>query len=272
MMKLAWLAWSVTLSGCSGSAIGEASRLETVKVASQLEVVRGHRVLFSHHSVGRDLIAGLSRVSTELTAKPLQVVSLEQASATTPSFVSISGGANQDPESKLAFFTQALRATSFEPDLAFMKFCYVDFNPSTDVDALFAAYQRTIATLRGQRPRTQFAHITVPLTARPTRLKDQLARLLGREVWEDAANVKRELFNQKLRDTYASDPLFDLARIESTRPDGSRATFEQNNRVYYALADLYTDDGGHLNRLGQDQAAIAFINFLSGALPRRSPN
>lgn len=265
------MAWSVALAGCGGAAAEQAARPEASEITSQLEVVRAHRVLFSHHSVGRDLIAGLTRASTQLADKPFPIVSIEHApSDATPSFVSISGGENQNPQSKLDFFARTLRASRYEPDLAFMKFCYVDFHPRTDVKALFAAYQRTIDALERERPRTQFAHITVPLTARPMQIKDRIHRLLGREVWEDAANIKRHAFNEKLREAYGKDPIFDLARIESTKRDGSRAAFEQDGRTYYTLARDYTDDGGHLNTIGQDHAAVAWIRFLSGALERRS--
>lgn len=269
-MRIAFLAWSVALAGCAGAAAsGESPKIDRSTLVSQLEVVRSHRILFSHHSVGRDLIAGLERASREL-GQPLKVVTLEQASSepTQPSFVSVSGGRNQEPYSKLAFFAETLRAAAYEPDLAFLKFCYVDFNPHTDVDALFAEYQRTIDALKRAHPRVQLAHITAPLMQRPMQLKDRINRLLGREVWEDAANVKRALFNQKLRDVYGGDPIFDLARVESTQPDGSRASFQQDGRTYYALARAYTDDGGHLNKLGQDHAALAWIQFLSGALAR----
>ena len=49
-------------------------------------------------------------------------------------------------------------------DIALVKFCYVDFDAGTDVPALFAAYQATLASLEGRYPRTTFVHVTAPLT------------------------------------------------------------------------------------------------------------
>ena len=65
-------------------------------------------------------------------------------------------------------------------------------------------------------------HVTAPLMERPSGVKVQLNRLLGRLIWGDAANLKRSTFNEKLRAAYAGEPIFDLAAVESTRPDGSR--------------------------------------------------
>ena len=130
----------------------------------------------------------------------------------------------------------------------------------------------TIDGLKRDYPKTQFAHITTPLYAQPMQLKERIYRFLGKEVWEDAANVKRHACNQRLMQTYANDRIFDLATIESTRPDGSRAGFEQGGRTYYALATQYTEDGGHLNDLGQDVAALEWVRFMAGALARSSAN
>lgn len=262
--------WSVGVTGCAAAAEDKTAerRLEVTHIASDLDVVRKHRILFSHHSVGRDLLSGLGRVSSK-AGTAIEPVSLERAEASSaPAFVSISGGQNQQPQSKLEFFAETLRKTDYEPELAFLKLCYVDFNPSTDVDALFAAYQKTMDTLRRERPETRFAHITTPLYERPSKLKDRIYRFIGKEVWEDAANVKRHQFNQRLMKTYAKDPIFDLAKIESTRPDGTRSDFTQGGSVYYSLASQYTDDGGHLNDLGQDVAAVEWVRFMARALER----
>ena len=271
MRRALLFAWSVGVAGCA-TAEGKQlePRLTVTQLTSDFEVVRKHRILFSHHSVGRDLMAGLQRAAAQ-AGGPVKVVPIEQATDA-PAFVSISGGQNQDPQSKLKFFEETFRATKYQPELAFMKLCYVDFNPHTDVDALFKAYQETFDRLKRDFPKTRFAHVTTPLVARPMTVKDRIYRLIGREVWEDAANVKRYAFNQRLQQTYANDPIFDLARVESTQPDGSRADFEQAGRTYYTLAAQYTDDGGHLNSLGQDVAALEWVRFMSNALQRSSAN
>jgi hypothetical protein len=150
-----------------------------------------------------------------------------------------------------------------------MKLCFVDFDPRTNVDDLFGHYQRTVEDLKREHPEIRFAHVTAPLFRRPTDLKSSARRLLGREVWEDAANVKRAEYNRRLKETFASDPVFDLARVEATGPDGSVSSFEQGGRTYLTLHPSFTDDGGHLNASGQRTAGAAAIRFLAAALESR---
>jgi lysophospholipase L1-like esterase len=66
-----------------------------------------------------------------------------------------------------------------------------------------------------------------------------------------------------LRKNYeGKEPVFDLARIESTRPDGTRETFTQDGKTYYALVPAYTKDGGHLNKLGRKKVAEQLLLLL----------
>ncbi len=69
---------------------------------------------------------------------------------------------------------------------------------------------------------------------------------------------------------YVGQPIFDLARHESTRPDGTRETFAVGGRVAYALAPVYTDDGGHLNGVGRRVMASHMVRFAAAALESRS--
>ncbi len=60
-----------------------------------------------------------------------------------------------------------------------MKLCYVDIAADTDVDALFAAYRETIATLERDFPKVTFVHVTVPLMTEPGLLSKLKSRLTG---------------------------------------------------------------------------------------------
>jgi len=74
-------------------------------------------------------------------------------------------------------------------------------------------------------------------------------------------------FNDMLIAEYSSRaPVFDLARAESTYPDGRSCFVRQGSKTVYALAPEYTTDGGHLNALGRKWAARAFVAFLAEAL------
>ena len=106
-------------------------------------------------------------------------------------------------------------------------------------------------------------HATVPLTPRPKSLKERLRRVLGRQIWEDEANIKRNEFNNLLIGTFNQEDVFDIAKIESTRPDGTRESFIENNKKYYSLVDGYTDGSGHLNLVGSRRVATEMIDVLS---------
>lgn len=246
------------------------AQVSAPRIAQDLRVVRASRVLFSHHSIGANILAGVVRLDAEHQGGArLRLVSADEASATAgPVLIDVSGGRNGAPQSKIDYFVATLDGEPrLKPDLAFMKFCYVDFNPRTDVDALFAAYSAAIEALKRAHPEIRFAHATVPLVVRPTGLKWTLFRLIGREVWEDVANARRAEFNRRLEKFFPSDPIFDLARVEATAPAGTVTTFELAGRRYMSLYPGYAaKDGEHLNEEGQRVTGAAAIRFMAEAL------
>jgi len=249
------------------------SHMTKTQLTADLATVRQSRILFSHMSVGADILAGIKRLDAENAGgKSLRLVSLQEAVASGgPVLIDVSGGRNGEPRTKIDFFAATIRGEArLKPNLAFMKLCYVDFNPRTDVDELFNYYRSTVASLKKEHPEIRFAHVTVPLMEQPTGLKWRIYRFIGREVWEDAANVKRAQFNQRLQENFRSDPVFDIARVEATAPDGRLTTFEQGGRSYLSLYPGYTEDGGHLNAAGQRVAGVAAIRFLAEGLSGRS--
>jgi hypothetical protein len=240
----------------------------TTPLDADLAVARKGRIFFSHHSVGRNVLAGIQSLDARAGGERLQVVDLDEALMRPgPLLAHASGGRNQDPKSKIDYFAATLRGTSaLAPDLAFMKLCYVDFEPRTDVEGLFAHYRSTLEALKREHPRIRFAHVTVPLMESPSDLKSSLRRLLGREVWEDASNARRTEFNQRLVEAFGADPVFDLARAETIGPDGSSVTRSQGQGQVPSLHPAWSEDGGHLNAAGQQVAGAAAIRFLGSAL------
>ncbi len=81
--------------------------------------------------------------------------------------------------------------------------------------------------------------------------------LTGRSGSGPAENVARERLNALIRREYAGGHLFDLAAVESTAPDGSRAAGTYEGQRYYRLYDGYASDSGHLNGEGARVAAAA---------------
>lgn len=222
------------------------------------------RVFFDHHSVGGNILEGLKALATPSRAS-VRILPIDEAARVDgPVFADDDGGQNGSPKSKVDAFGASLRSVGgLRPDIAFMKFCYVDFNLHTDVDDVFAYYLQELTTLEREYPQIVFAHVTVPLQARPISLKDRANRLLGREVWGDAANVKHEQFNQRLKRAFAPETIFDLARLESTGPGGRSNEFTYRGQTFHALDPAYTTDGGHLNLLGQKLAATEIVHFIA---------
>ena len=250
---------------------GGGPKMATTSLEGDLAVVRQARVLFTHHSVGVNILAGIERLDAEAGGPRLRIAPLEQAASVEgPVLAHGGGGRNTDPRSKIDAFAATVRdLPGLQPDLAFMKLCYVDFDPGTNVEELFDHYRRTLEALKLEHPRIRFAHVTAPLFRRPTDLKSSARRLLGLPVWEDAANRKREEYNRRLVEHFASDPIFDLAGAESTTPGGGSSSSEQDGRRVRSLHPGYTDDGGHLNLAGQRAVGTAAVRFLAGALRTR---
>lgn len=241
------------------------------QLEADLATVRKARIFFSHHSVGENVLEGMQRVAADLGAAPLKIASLDGAAASAgPVLLHGSGGQNGDPASKIVFFEATVRGKAdLRPDVAFMKFCFVDIDPGTDVDGLLARYQRAVTALKHEHPGIRFAHVTVPLIPRPTGLKSSVRRLLGLQEWTDASNAKRDEYNRKLVRAFPADPIFDLAGVESTGPDGAPVSFEMNGKRFPSMAPGYTSDDGHLNAAGQRKAGAAAIHFLAAALAGR---
>ena len=239
------------------------------ELSAALKTTRNSRILFSHHSVGGNILAGVERVDREADGEgKIRIVTAQQATDSLgPALIHVTGGKNGAPQSKIDFFSSTINGEpNLKPDLAFMKFCYVDFSPNTNVDELFDSYQRTLLELKRSHPEIRFGHVTVPLVERPTSLKWRLFLLVGKEVWEDEANVKRAKFNQLLKSAFAQDPIFDLAETEATTPDGNLTLFKHGGQSYMSLFPGYTDDGGHLNTLGQMVVGKAAISFIGETL------
>jgi hypothetical protein len=170
------------------------------------------------------------------------------------------------PLKKLKSFAQVMGQSRTAPDIALMKFCFVDFTADTDVKALFASYRATIESLRAQHPGTTFLHVTAPLTTVEGGLKARMKYLMGTApLYGTLENMRREEYNTLLRQTYQGrEPLFDLARVESSHADGTAEAVKWQGSAVPVLIQEYSDDGGHLNDIGKDRAARELITVLAG--------
>lgn len=236
----------------------------------QLTEAQGARVFFGHQSVGENILDAVPGVYAAhgLTAPPISQDSVP-ADADGGFIVHEYIGENEHPDLKIEDFDKTLRAgLADQVDVVAMKFCFLDINPDTDLDALFTKYRDTISALERDYPDLQVIHITVPLITdldTKQKAKQSVKNALGRTVrYGQQENVDRETYNNKLRAEYG-DAVFDLAAIESTRPDGSRDSSSYRGEPYYALDAGYAADFGHLNAEGSEVAANAFLAAVAAA-------
>ena len=85
-----------------------------------------------------------------------------------------------------------------------------------------------------------------------------------KNMWRYDANIKRNEFNKLIRKEYAGkEPVFDLAEMESTHPDGRRGAFSKDGKTYYSMIPDYTHDGGYLNEKGRKKDSEQLLILLA---------
>jgi hypothetical protein len=237
--------------------------LQSITIENEIQKLNNKRIYFGHQSVGGNIIDGL----TELVEpyKFFNIIDMNQEQPLPESyFLHSKIGKNEDPGSKCDDFTVKLDRIDGQVDIAMLKFCYIDINRDTDIQSLFQKYHSTMAELINKYPRIEFMHITVPLTHSESGLGVTLRELLGRENKSKLDNIRRNEYNELLRNTFEKDKIFDLARAESTYPDGSRNLFKWDSKKYEHLIGEYASDGRHLNEKGSRWVASEMIKALSG--------
>jgi len=221
---------------------------------------------FGHQSVGFNIIDGIKDVMKEHPQIKLNIVeSSDAADLRVGTFEHSRVGKNVEPKSKIDEFVQFLKnGIGNKANFAFLKFCYVDIRGESDVNDIFAYYKESMAKLKQEFANTTIVHFTVPLTTTKTTWKTIVKKIIGRKTSQYDNNIKRNEYNNLLLKTYAGkEPVFDLAKVESTFPDGRRCSFSKDSKTYYSLVPEYTSDGGHLNEIGRKIVAEQLLIFLA---------
>jgi len=238
--------------------------------ADDLAKVSRTKVFFGHQSVGMNVLDGVRGV---YGARGMAAPTIGQG-GTQPGkdggFVDHAFiGENEKPLLKVQDFDAKMRSgIGPRVDVAMMKLCYVDITSKTDIGALLAMYRETIAALERDFPKVTFVHVTVPLMTEQGQLSKLKSRLTGNSRYGPAENAARERLNALIRPEYAGKQLFDLAAVESTAPDGSRAVGTYQGQRYYRLYDGYASDSGHLNGEGARVAATTWLKAIAQASPK----
>lgn len=217
---------------------------------AELQTAATKRVFFGHHSVGWNVLDGVSALySAAGVSGPGQEYISSHSAVITPASGGVlahaEAGDNGDPNGKVDDFAAYLRAgVASQVQVAVVKYCYVDIYDDSTVDATFAHYVSVMDGLQAEFPGITFIYATNPL-----------------ETDSDGANRARYRFNQLVRAKYAgTGRLWDIAAIESTRPDGTRVTGSAYGEAMYAG---YTSDGGHLNSAGSKVVAAELLRLIA---------
>jgi hypothetical protein len=231
----------------------------------QISSLQTKKIFFGHQSVGADVVQGIRDLMEEDHRLKLNLVASADPQATSgPAFIESLVGENRNPGSKDKTFAEILaKGMGSQGGIAMYKYCYVDIDLNTDVEQLFENYRQELTDLKAKYPSLTIVPVTVPLTTDDASLKTWVKTMIGRPTSRDV-NLKRNQFNALLRRYFATEPIFDLAQVESTHPDGSRAYVMSQGQKVYTLAPELTTDGGHLNQAGRRAAAQQLLRVLAG--------
>lgn len=219
-------------------------------------------IFFGHMSVGYNILDGVQDLLNENPAIGLKISNQPVAAA----FCHAEAGSNTQPLKKIASFQTQLRQLRTPPDIAFLKFCYVDFYADTDAATIFAAYQKMVTDLQADFPETTFMHCTVPLTTGPrdtkSQIKEVIKSVIGKTTTVDH-NRKRLEFAAMVQQAYRPETIIDITTFESTTPAGQFHFKNQNGLRVPFLIEAYTTDGGHLNEAGRRRIAEQLLIQLA---------
>jgi hypothetical protein len=260
------------MGGCK-----EKSMVNPIKLDKELSIIqdeginaiRSKKIFFGHASVGYNIIDGIENIrAANNRFSDINIRELKDSDdVNVPGIYHSVNGRNGFPKSKIDAFRKLLmeRGLGNKLDIAFFKCCYVDFNKDSNVEEIFDYYSKTLDEVKQKFPKLKIVHVTTPLYAHAWGIKGFVKNL----IYNDISNVKRNEFNRLLISRYKDiDPIYDLAKIESTLQDGTRVTFTYKGDLFFSLAKQYTMDGGHLNELGRYFAAKDLLSILSEASKR----
>lgn len=233
-------------------------------LATQLQVLSRKSIVFGHQSVGVNIITGIRALLAGNTGPEPVFLSTRTVAGVAPGiFAEFGVGQNMFPAGKISDFVAVMDGgLATVADIAFFKYCFVDFYDSaefwrggTPVSALFDQYKAALGDLATAHPNVRFVHVTVPL--------------VHVDLFPFTGNDRREAYSDLVRAAYlGKEAIFDLARIQSTKPDGVTRCYDPAHPTVPALCPEYglPGDDGHLNALGENVVARALVAFLA-ALP-----
>lgn len=258
------------IGGCEDKQVphkGENMNNSTTGIKKESIDLSNKVIFFGHQSVGYNIIDGIKDITQEDPNIKLLITEKYESKQNSGALLyHLTIGKNEEPESKVDDFKQLIdKGIGSWTNIAFFKFCYVDFNDDTKVEKVFDHYKDVMKYLKNKYPKVTFVHVTTPLTVISPTWKTWIKEITGRgKMWEYSNNIPINRYNTLLLKEYAGkEPIFDLATIESTSQNGTKNSFNSKGIEYLALEPEYTNDGGHLNDKGRRIIAEQLLIFLS---------
>jgi lysophospholipase L1-like esterase len=262
--------FAITLLGCSDGNVHKTNMLYEAIQKDDIQSATKLRIVFAHQSVGGNIVEGVRALAKD-NAVNFNIAETQQPPPTGAGMFHFKIGTNGNPDGKLAEFEKLFSGNAQEnADVAILKLCYIDFTPSTDGAALAGRYIQTIDSLQAKLPHTVFIPVTAPLTVIQAGPKAWIKKMLGQQPAGYQENAQRAAFNAELRHHFATQRLFDLAKIEATA-ETIPTQFAYAGRQIEALTPAITSDGGHLNAQGERLLASELLKQLVSAASRATP-
>ena len=255
----------VFLSGCTEKSNKGEILMEVNSSTNNIELFRNTNIYFGHKSVGNNIIEGIKAIAFTKEISDLRIIRLDEEEKLPQNyFVHSSIGKNGDPISKIKEFQTNIDSLVDENlKIAMMKFCYADFNKNSDINEIFQQYSTVVDTIKNKYPDLIIIHFTVPLMAERSFLGKLKSFVKGESDKNFYDNLVRNKFSDLIQSKYPSENIFDIAKIESTYPNGKIEEIELNGRSTSFLISDYSSDGSHLNEFGQKLVANELINHIA---------
>jgi hypothetical protein len=240
--------------------------------------LRGKRIYFAHGTLGGQIVHGVETVLSRKSSIAMQVLSYrgqerdahrrerrgtaEADAFDRPGIFHAPIGHDGEPEDKIdAFEAFLLSPEAGKVDVALLKFSCADIGRSTDVNRVMDRYVQAVDALKAARPGLVIVHCTAPLREPDHGAKAAIKKAVG--VGPDAANANRGRYNELLRKRFADGRIFDVARAESRRLDGTEETVLVKNERWPALAPEYGQGARELTEAGRVVLGREFLLALS---------
>lgn len=227
----------------------------------EFDFLKGKKVFFGHQSVGNNMINGLNTlIENNDDLNFIKVLTIENYLKLENKdddslfyFIHTRIGENGHPQKKIDDFKKNIQILH-EVDAAFMKFCYADIRPHSNIESIYTNYKSAHIELSNEFKNTKFIYFTVPVTAKQGTIKRVIKSIVGKE----DQNINRFKYNELLRND-SIQYLFDIAFHESNN------NLSKSKGIEY-LKKEYTYDENHLNETGSKYIVSLLINFLNKSL------